>query len=116
MMCNNQFCSDSSHINDIDNLFSFVKECISSVLLRISGKRKYKVLPGWNNYIVRSFMKKLRQHLLLWNQLGRLKYGSIFEGMKRSCKALNYCKINELKLRKEKLLSSFCHGNKKNWD
>ena len=61
MMHHNQFCSDSSHIIGVDNLFSFVKACIfstSSVLPCISGKRIYKIIPG-GMIIVRTNMKKL---------------------------------------------------------
>ena len=59
----------------------------------ISGKRKYKVIPRWNDYC-RGLYEEIRQFFLLWNQIGRLNYGTIFEGMKISRtafkKALNY--------------------------
>ena len=67
MKCHNQFCANSSHINDIDDLFNFIKECIfadSYALPCISGKSQYKIIPVWN-YYCKKLYEEARQHFFI---------------------------------------------------
>ena len=118
--CHGHLCTDMGHKLDIEEAFTFLKGCIftaTSVLPAIPKKRKFKKIPGWNDHC-KDLYQEARHHFLLWNRLGRIRQGCIFEGMKNARskfkKALNFCKVNEMKLRKQKLVSSFNHHKNKN--
>ena len=118
--CHGHLCTDMRHKEDIEEAFTFLKGCIftaTSVLPTIPKKVKFKKIPGWNDHC-KDLYQESRDHFLLWNRLGRIRHGCIFEGMKNARskfkKALNFCKVNEMKLRKQKLVSSFNHHKNKN--
>ena len=72
-------------------------------------------MVGWNLHC-RNLYKTARLDFLSWHENGRPRIGVRFEKMKLSRSdfrnALNYCRKNESKIRKEILLAKFNHNNK----
>ena len=70
---------------------------------------------GWNYYCKERYATA-RECFLVWNNNGRLRSGDEFEAMKSSRlafkNALNYCKNNEQKIKKENMLRKFKLTNK----
>ena len=56
-------------------------------------------------------MKKARKNFLKWKENGRIRTGLDFQNMKKSRRefkdSINYCKQNEIRLKKQRLLESF---------
>ena len=107
--CCNPNCTNSDHQKDLDNIFDECR-CIliqSTEHFRFANERKFVVIPGWNDY-VRQFHRTARNCFLLWKDNGKPLFGKLHEDMKVSRakfkKALDECKMNELKIRNEKLI------------
>ena len=83
-----------------------------------SREGKSRGIPGWNKHC-RELHAKAREHYLNWVEGGRPRFGSLFADMRSSrssfkC-ALNFCKNNEQRIRKQNLADSFIDSNKKNY-
>ena len=121
LFCTDKECHLKSHKSDLDKAYEFLKNCIfhaSSHLVTSQGSQKFKIIPGWNTHC-KNLHYKARSAFLKWKDSGKLRSGIIFDEMK-SCRtafnnALNYCKKNETKMRKSKLLSTFSERNKINF-
>ena len=102
-------------------LYSDMLDCIclaGSFLPMRNISRNNNRVVGWNNYC-KSLYADARKKFLAWHKGGRLRYGPCFENMKSSRtvfkNALNYCKKNEAKIRKEILLENFLDNKYKFW-
>ena len=92
------------------NLWIDYLKKVKAVLLELTDKyssvtnEKYKVVPGWNDHI-KEFHSFARKYLIEWIKNRRPSDGTPLLKMKeaRSCFkcALDYCKANEDKKRKE---------------
>ena len=119
LRCSELNCSNINHTLEIDELFirlkSAILEASTECLPLISKKRKYDHIVGWND-ICKEAYNKARDHFLLWNRLGRMRSGVIYEAMKESRKefkqALNFCKSHWQNLRKQKIIESYQSPNK----
>ena len=117
--CQDINCNDLNHRLDLDKIFEDLKHCILQAskytLPSISNRGKFRIIPGWNENC-RDLYYKARDDFLLWNSLGRIRTGIIFQAMKDSRKsfkeALNYCKANETQIRKEKIINSYNEKSK----
>ena len=71
---------------------------------------------GWNKYCKTPY-HEARTNFLRWHAGGRIRFDEDFENMKRSRSkfknSLNFCRNNELKIRKEILLEKFRNGHSK---
>ena len=97
--------------NDIIECIKFASEFLPCKTRATNNNR----VVGWNRYC-RDLYAKAREDFLRWHNNGKLRYGVDFCNMKNSRRcfknALNYCKQNELKIRKENLLLNFSSRNK----
>ncbi len=73
------------------------------------------MVPGWNERCL-ELRKVARTSFLTWKENGKPRYGIYYENMKKSRtnfkKALKFCKENEIKIKKDKLLKSYAKNNK----
>ena len=115
IMCHTEMCHNTEHLNDLNVIFEFIKECIyfaSHEFLPIKSvsRNNYKVVPGWNQFCRERYLYA-KQIFVQWVNGGRIRNGALFDEMKRSrCEfknALNYCKKNELRIRRENFLLNF---------
>jgi len=121
LSCNQNYCSDSEHFRKIEEMFNYVKDAVlfASVeclpIYSCFNSKTRRVVPGWNDYC-RKAHDEARAAFLKWHVNGKIRNGFIFDNMKktRSCfrRALSYCKLNELKIRREKFLVAFRIRNK----
>ena len=119
MNCNEKICNESSHYCSIDNFFYFLQKCIldasKSCLPAVSKKDNARKIVGWNDFC-REKYDIARDHFLLWNSLGRMRTGAIFNAMTETRanfkRALNYCRSNEQLIKKQKLVDSYQSGDK----
>ena len=119
LSCKEINCNDPSHRRSIDDLFKYLKTCIldasGKCLPVISKNNGKKNIIGWNDYC-RGEYEIARDHFLLWNRLGRVRSGVIFEAMKEKRanfkRALNYCRSHEQYIKKQKLVDSYRSTNK----
>jgi hypothetical protein len=81
----------------------------------VNSGNKFKTVAGWNAEC-KEFHRIARENFLIWLRNGKIRNGEIFDKMKESRAnfktALNYCKKNELKIKKENLIQSFAGRNK----
>ena len=117
LLCFNPNCENESHREELDSVFN-ANKCIliqSTEKFRYMKERRFKVIPGWNDY-VREFHTVARENFLLWKENGRPQYGKLCEGMKVSRSkfrsALNTCRENEVDIRNKKLLDNFKNKDK----
>ena len=77
---------------------------------------KGKRVVGWNNHC-RVLYNLAREKFLEWHTDGKIRFGQKFEEMKTSRKdfkqALNYCRKNETKIKRENIFQKFALRNKK---
>ena len=118
LSCNVSNCQSEVHRLQLENIY----ECLTEALLLCSENFPtnrpnpgYKSVVGWNLYC-KDLYKTAREHFLKWHNGGRIRSGNIFDLMKSSRSifknALNYVRKNELRIRKEILLSKFGNANK----
>ena len=120
-LCSEENCTNQSHISLLDETFEYLKTCIffASQIFPSSGNaKKFKTVPGWNQYC-RDLFNDARTKFLLWKDAGKIRSGPIFEGMKESRSsfraALKYVRNNELKIRKQNLVLAMNTGKKEFW-
>ena len=105
-------CKNVNHQRKLDVIFRLMKEVLieSTASYRFSRVRKYKIIPGWNDY-VKNVHAIARKHFLIWKQNDKPLFGEFVDNMKESRaafrSALEYCKKNEQDIRKRKILESF---------
>ena len=115
--CSARNCSNVKHKKLIQEAFQYLCNSIlaASEHFPVKNKKKHKLVTGWNDFC-RSLHEKARMDFLKWNEEGRIRTGHVFEQMKASRRdfkrSLQFCKQNELKLKKQKLVESFKHGSK----
>ena len=118
LICHIPNCDEGSHINDLEDLYSTITECLSVASLSLpqyrNNNKKY-CLVGWNQYC-KDLYAVARRKYLTWHSNGRIRLGEQFEAMRESRrqfkKALKFCRKNEQSIRKENLLSKFQHASK----
>ena len=105
--CFNVNCKDPLHKHMIDVTFEEIKFVLlkSTENYRIV-KRRYKVVPGWND-CVKPYYQVARSCFLRWLENGKPLHGILFDEMKDSRSkfkhALKKCKDDEESIRKQKL-------------
>ena len=122
LLCNDVNCKDKNHINYINDAFEFIKfsifEASDAYFVNIAQKGMYKIVPGWNENCKELYYKS-KDLFLLWNVIGRPRSGVIFDDLRNARssfrRALNFCKSNEVNLRKQKFLRSFQCKNRNNF-
>ena len=106
--CFNINCRDPHHKHMIDVTFEEMKAMLikSTEEYRFAVKKRYKVVPGWNDF-VKPYYNAARDCFLKWFENGKPPNGVLIEEMKASRAnfryALKKCKENEENIRKEKL-------------
>ena len=117
LICNKSLCKNNAHKKSLNFLFETILEIISisSENFPVYHNNKSRRVVGWNLHC-RNLYKTARLDFLSWHENGRPRIGVRFEKMKLSRSdfrnALNYCRKNESKIRKEILLAKFNHNNK----
>ena len=117
--CKNMSCSDSRHIEMLNNCYSNVLDAIQRASKTafadylICGNSSH-VRPGWSTYCAESH-KDARETFLLWRENGRPRQGPIFEAMKlaraRFKYDLRYVKRHGERLRKDSLATKLADCN-----
>ena len=93
-------CRDSLHRHIIDVTFEEMKYLLvkSTEEYRFVVKKRYKVVPGWNDF-VKPYYIVARDCFLKWFENGKPSNGILMEGMKASRARFKYalkkCKGNE---------------------
>ena len=121
LSCYYDSCDSDAHKNSLNELYNDILDCIvlASDCLPLKSNIKFKGrVVGWNKYC-RDLYANARCYYMIWHDKGKVRSGVDFANMKNSRtlfkNALNYCKKNELKIRKENLLQKFASGNKSNF-
>ena len=120
LSCDELECNTELHKTQLNYLYNALIDCIhfASEHLPKVKKRNKKRVVGWNKYCSNLYADA-RIKFLRWHGNGRIRSGHEFEDMKRSRSsfknALKFCKNNELRLRKELLLSKFKSNNSKSF-
>ena len=102
--CSRLGCRNNKHLKEIDDSLALMitSVCIASefVIKTTRKKNKLKVIPGWNRN-VKDLHVKARYDFLKWMQTGKERqseeHRNMCESRKKFKKALNDCKINELR-------------------
>ena len=117
-LCTDLNCDSQIHMAKLDDAFLFVKNAIktaSNCLNIVNLNVKHRQIPGWNDHVKAKY-EIARNKFLSWKINGKIRSGEIYEEMvaARSTfkKALDFCKRNELNIKKEKLALSFNIANK----
>ncbi len=117
-VCSEPNCCSILHINVLNNAYSYfidhLKAASSNFTMR-NKESKYVSVPGWN-LKCKELYNKAREAFFVWNKSGRIRDGPDYLTM-RSARSdfkntLKKCKMDEDKIRKEKLASSFALKNK----
>ena len=78
-------------------------------------QNQQKRVVGWNDHC-KYLYSRARTAFLNWVKNGRVRYGDLFEHMKKSRsmfrKALKFCKDNETRLKREKFIRLFVNGDR----
>ena len=118
LACNKINCCSQTHRRALEVMFGDIIECISVASDSLPSHKKYDKkhrVIGWNRFCKDLYILT-REKYLRWHNNGRIRHGIMFEEMKSARynfkKALKYCRDNEMKIRKDNLLSKFNRGNK----
>ena len=121
LMCTNRKCTLVTHKSLLDDAFSFLNKCFKKASEHLNAdlpNKSRKLVVGWSDHC-RDLFKSAKQKFLLWRNGGRIRSGILFEEMKKARNkfknALDYCKRNETKIKKKKLLESFQQKSKNNF-
>ena len=121
ILCNSENCNDQNHKQLLNQTYDFLKNCIfsSSVVFPSSGNcPRIRKLPGWNEYC-RDLYRDAGDKFILWKTLGKVRNGVIFEDMKQSRArfraALKFIRNNELRIRKQNLVTAANLNRKLFW-
>ena len=117
-LCFKDLCHDENHINNLNELYSDILDCISVASMHLPYKKHLDAnnrVVGWNSYCKEKY-KLSREKFLIWHNKGKPRLGQDFENMKQARSAfknaLNYCKNNEMRIKKENIMSKFALANK----
>ena len=117
LSCPHNNCNNQNHKENLSILHNKIIEAIflaAEVFPSFSNKKELRII-GWNNYCKDKY-NVARYHYMVWHLNGKPRQGSLFESMKihRSVfkNALNYCRKNEMNIRKENLLAKYSTANK----
>ena len=103
------FSLNSNHVLDIyyDEILEALE--FASEPFRKKVRKSFKVVPGWNEFC-RTKYQDARAAFLQWVQIGKIRFGSVFENIKNTRnlfrEALDHCKKNEQEIRDFKLVSA----------
>ena len=120
--CDTNFCNDADHYLELDSCYDFLINALLSASDFISQRNNTnmhkKHVPGWNEYCQHLYSLS-RRNYIEWISHGKPRNGDIFEDMKAARKrfkcALDFCKENELKIKRDRLAKSFIKNNKTNF-
>ena len=119
LRCNVQNCKNIKHISKLDLAYEYAIDLLfiaSDHFETRKSNENFKRVPGWNMHC-KDLYNKARENFIKWKENSKCRFGHEFEEMKQSRKefkiALKFCKDNEIKLKKDKLVSSY-HENSKN--
>ncbi len=85
LLCDDVNCTDTSHANDIDLMYSDIVEAIktaSNFLVKKQGPG-FQQIPGWND-ICADLHSDARAAFLIWQNNGKPRDGPVFQVMKSS--------------------------------
>ena len=103
-------CKNENLRRRLEEIFKIIKTSLIQATdkYKFSNDSRYTVIPGWNDHI-KELHKIARKYFLRWKEHGKPLIGQFVEDMKRSRKSfrnvLDTCKVNEEKIRNEKLAS-----------
>ena len=111
-VCSKLGCKNKKHRKLLDKLFKLMKtvllQATEEYVIRV--KDKYKIIPGWNDYL-KDLYALARQYFLEWLRNGKPLNGIHISNMKQSrCKfksALDQCRRDEEKIRNEKMVHNY---------
>ena len=113
VVCNEKFCENRVHIESLNRSYEFLVGCFllaSDAFPCTDREKKQKSKAGWD-YYCRNAYGTAREKFFSWKSGGCLRSGDAFEEMKVARKnfrnALNFCKKNELKIRRANITNSF---------
>ena len=111
-------CNDNECKTNLDELYENLIRIlsISSDDISIQRKSRFKCIPGWNDYIKKSY-EFAREKFIIWKNIDKPLYGSELDDMKTSRSTfknnLKNCRINEDKIRKSNLAKNMKSNNSK---
>ena len=122
LMCDSLFCSNESHHSMIEGLYrkliDFIHYASDHCLPHVKKRPQYRVIPGWNENC-KILYHSAKNAYIEWNNAGRPRSGMIFELMKEARgnfrRSLNFCKANELNIRRTKVLEAHQLKNRKSF-
>ena len=117
--CIDPNCISECHRIDLAKLYVELMDCMdiaaADSLPNCKAGHGGSPVIGWNNYC-KELYKTARTKFLLWHAGGKIRMGQIFDEMKSSRRAfknaLNYCRKNENKIKRENILGKFSQANK----
>ena len=125
ILCDNPQCTDPSHINAIDRMYSEVLDALHESSSKFTTRKKgsYKQVLGWNSYC-KELHSIARDAYLIWQSNGRQTHGLQFSNIKRTRAqfkhALRQCKQESSRAQANLLAKNCCRkmtclleGNKK---
>ena len=117
LMCRENNCNNQNHIENLDKIYSIILDHINdaSIFFPCRNGDGFLRRVGWNDHC-KTLYDEARGKFLEWKIAGKPRDGNLFTCMKSSRKlfrnALNYCRKNELEIKKRKLVESFKIENK----
>ena len=119
LSCSQSNCNDEGHKNELDMIYEYMIDAVKVSSMNLPTRTrnvKFKVIAGWNDHC-KELHTRARNKFLLWRRSGSNRSGPIFEDMKSSRsdfkKALKFCRDNELRLKRNKLLETFSISNRR---
>lgn len=107
--CKRVNCKKKDHLNEIDNIFLFIKKALHEATEDYSAEKtdSFKIVPGWNRY-VKIHYTNARDSFLIWKNEGKPIDGIFLENMKSTRRqfkqALEFCRVNEETIRNEMMI------------
>ena len=120
LMCTNQFCNSISHKEELDRTYEFIIDCInvSCSHMKSDTTFKPKQVVGWNSYC-KNLHCIAREKFIDWKTNGKMRSGTLYDYMRQSRynfkNALNFCRQNEVQIKKENILMTYNERNKTNF-
>ena len=111
-------CNDKECKIKLDKFYEYLTKIllVSSDDISIQKKSRFKCVPGWNDHVKKSYVVA-REKFIIWKNKGKPLSGPEIDDMKTSRSYfktnLRNCKINEDKIRKNKLAENMKSNNSK---
>ena len=99
----------------LDEAHNYIYSCIFEASSHINVLSRYKPIAGWNDHYQDLFGKCVEFLFLASSNIGRIICCDIRNDEKQQKgiqECLEYCKNNEIKIKKEKMLAPFAKNNK----